>query len=68
MEKDKLVYSTDKEIGRIGVEEAKLAFERAEWKRSQRLYEQVLLELGVDPDSKSWKDRVASFRRNCNLD
>lgn len=67
-EKDKLVYSTDKEVQRIGLDEARVAIQRAIKAQDQRAYERVLLDMGADPETESFRARVASFRRNCNLD
>jgi hypothetical protein len=67
MEKDKLVYSTEKKVA-LTLDEAKVAIQRATDAHDQRKFEQVLIGLGVDPDSRSFRDRVASFRKNCNMD
>jgi len=67
MEKDKLVYSTEKKVA-LTLDEAKVAIQRATDAQDQRKFEQVLIGLGVDPDSRSFRDRVASFRKNCNMD
>jgi hypothetical protein len=67
MEKDKLVYSTEKKV-ELTLDEARIAMQRATDAHDQRKFEQILIALGVDPDSRSFQARVESFRKNCNMD
>jgi hypothetical protein len=69
MKKEKLVYSTEKG----GTVEEDLAIIRRKIQHMQErqdpeAYARLLIfELDLDPESDSFKQRMASFRRACNL-
>jgi len=68
LQKDKLVYSTDRDTN-SDLEMIRLRIERAGDRRDVRAYERILRDdLELDPASQSFRERVASFRRACNLD
>jgi DnaJ-domain-containing protein 1 len=69
MEKDKLVYSTEKG-GTVeqDIEAIKRKIAQIMDRQDPDAYAKLLLvELGLDPASESFKKRMAAFRRACNL-
>jgi len=68
--KEKVVYSTEKDVATEGnLEEIKRKIEQAQVRLDADLYSDILvLDIGLDPDSQSYKKRMSAFRRACNLD
>jgi hypothetical protein len=70
MQKDKVVYSTERDVeAEKDIEAIKRKIEHAQDRLDPDVYSDILiLDLGLNPASKSYRQRMAAFRRSCNLD
>ena len=69
MLKDKVVYSTERDV-QTEEDIATIArkMRHAEKRQDSAAFADILISLGVDPSSDSFKKRMKAFRRACNLD
>jgi hypothetical protein len=69
MRKEKVVYSTERDVEtEESLETVKRKMRQAEDRHDVAAFAKILIALGEDPDSDSFKKRMTAFRRACNLD
>jgi len=70
MPREKVVYSTERDVEtEKNLEKIKRKIEHAQRRLDPDVYSDILiLDVGIDPTSKSYRERMAAFRRACNLD